>query len=237
MFHKGDLPQFNPLPEPATSPATHPVSAQEARLVSPLDPGSLPRLLIIFDEKRASNEDALFSPKDLGQEMGLEELQTLVLVGPEGAADLSPEVLHGRAASVFELFEALHKRGWDTRDIFLFGFGQHGTVALDVALRSPRPLGGVIASGSAVHLPQEWRKAVTAGSFATPRLIMHGYFDEVVRVETVRTAVTELQSIGLPVVFKELNKGHEFDAESELPILTHWLQARRPRANNSLRSL
>ena len=53
-----------------------------------------------------------------------------------------PGVLRSRSL-LFRVLDDLRARGWDSRDILLFGFSQGCLMAIDVGARYPHPLAGV----------------------------------------------------------------------------------------------
>lgn len=211
-----DLPHFEHLWIPASAGA----AARDERL-----------LVVLHD--RGSNAGAL---QQLPAHLPLANLNFLLLQAPYpygdgytwfSNADGAHELLMIRER-LSDLFETLLRAGWDTRDVFIFGHGQGATVAHDFALTYPRSLAGVVASSGDVHFFSDWRRTLSATAFHSPRLVTHGFFDEVVPVERVRDAIDELRSVGLPVMSRELNKGHELDDENELPLIEKWLLSKMP---------
>lgn len=104
------------------------------------------------------------------------------------------------------LFEALHALmetfGWHSSEIFLFGYGQGGTLALDLLLRpspSLRELGAVIGIATEVlpeRLAQLTHKPVEdQWAIAPPVLLIHGSDDRLTTVAAAEASVRCLQRV------------------------------------------
>eukprot|EP00741_Cyanophora_paradoxa_P000747 tig00000441_g720.t1 len=131
---------------------------------------------------------------------------------------------------VLDLLDVLqNKCGWKPGEIFLFGFSQGAMAALDAALASPRPLGGVVCIS--LNILQEWmderkhRKTPApevAASRETPVLLTHGALDDVVDIDTVREAVAQLKAEGSvrSADLNEFSKEHGMiSSEAEMRVV------------------
>ncbi len=114
----------------------------------------------------------------------------------------------------------------------LAGFSQGGMMTLDVGLRYPQKLAGLVALSSflVADAPFSWAnpgdaqayygrdpklKSVlaTAAAQKVPVFIGHGIYDPVVPVLAGRATRDLLQGAGLPVEYYEFQGGHEFSRD------------------------
>ncbi len=109
--------------------------------------------------------------------------------------------------------------------IFLAGFSQGGSMALHVALRQERALGGVIALST---LWLEHRKAdeAPANHPDVPIFMAHGTEDTVIEPEEGRASAEALRQRGFTVDFHEYPMPHAVCPE-ELQALLTWINVRQ----------
>lgn len=115
-------------------------------------------------------------------------------------------------------------RGVPSDRTVLVGFSQGAALALHVAMRHASPLAGlVVLSGYRIraHADAEWRTA----NAATPALIQHGRFDDVVPPQAGAEVARALAASGRPVQHAEYPMGHELCAP-QVAALATWLAAR-----------
>jgi len=123
-----------------------------------------------------------------------------------GAAELRPRVL--------ALLEKLRKRaGVPYGQIFTAGFSQGATVAVDAALFSPEPLGGVIAVAAVADPSGEWAEAMQRQS-PTRFLLVHGMRDDRVPFGTSRKLVEQLTAAGHDARMVQHASGHTIAQEA-----------------------
>lgn len=135
------------------------------------------------------------------------------------------EGIHRAAREIEEIVAEMHGRGIAYKRIFVAGFSQGGAVALHRAVRSPQPLGGVVALSSYLPLITEYPLAATVGGRATPVFMSHGEYDSVIPLKYMRASRRALEQAGVDVVSREYPLGHSFDARV-LADLSLWLSLR-----------
>ena len=131
----------------------------------------------------------------------------------------------GARAKLHLLMEELEAQGWETRDIFLFGFSQGCLVSCDFGMNYKKPLGGIIGVSGYIYFFNNWQKRLPEEAFRTPWLISHGRQDEDLLLEETYPSVIAMQKAGLPIDWMEFNKEHEIDDRVELPQIRKWLRA------------
>lgn len=124
------------------------------------------------------------------------------------------------------LIAELERKGWNSRDIFLFGFSQGCLVSCDFGMNFEKPLGGIIGISGYVYFFPKWRERLPDAAFETPWLITHGRQDVDLLMEETYASVIEMQRAGLPIEWREFNKEHEIDERKELPYIRRWVRGR-----------
>mmetsp|Transcript_16422 Transcript_16422/g.28450 ORF Transcript_16422/g.28450 Transcript_16422/m.28450 type:complete len:286 (+) Transcript_16422:13-870(+) len=125
------------------------------------------------------------------------------------------------------LIENLLQRGWRSKNIFLLGFSQGGTVALDLVCNSSHPLGGVVAV-AATLLEEQLRSGVPSrpSKRDSPVLLLHGSHDSVVPLSLARLNRDVLKGVLQDVVLHELPKEHiMISSASEMQLVMKFFSA------------
>ncbi len=97
--------------------------------------------------------------------------------------------------------------GIELQKTILAGFSQGGAMALDVGLQLP--LGGLCSLSGYLHS----HPAPNQNDYP-PLSIVHGTQDTVVPIKAAQMARDELMAVGVNVNYRELNMGHEINAET-----------------------
>lgn len=115
---------------------------------------------------------------------------------------------------VLDLIATLEARYAVPRErIALLGFSQGAVLALDVALRSERPLAGVAALSGYLYAPETLAMALR-GAQQRRVLIVHGTYDDVISIDGARLARDVLEAAGLQPEYHELPIGHQISAQA-----------------------
>jgi len=103
----------------------------------------------------------------------------------------------------------LAEAGLDDSALALVGFSQGTMLALEVALRRPKPCAGLVGFSGALIEPER----LPAEIRAKPRtLLVHGDADEVVNPACLPAAEAALATVGVPVLTKmRAGLGHSID--------------------------
>ncbi|HZS47804.1 MAG TPA: alpha/beta hydrolase [Blastocatellia bacterium] len=107
---------------------------------------------------------------------------------------------------------------------FLSGFSQGAVMTLEVGLRYPERLAGLIALSG--YLPEP--DVIIQEAVRDPKrqiLVAHGTSDDVVPVEAGRLVNRELVELGYKVAYREFPVGHSIDFD-EMAFIRDWIQSR-----------
>lgn len=124
---------------------------------------------------------------------------------------------------LFELIADLEVQGWQSENIYLFGFSQGCLISADFGLNYPRRLGGIIGISGYFHFFPRWRSKLTAESLKTPWMFTHGPKDDVLNITETKHGVDKLVDAGLNVKWVEFDKDHVLQ-EEEYPVIRSWLR-------------
>jgi phospholipase/carboxylesterase len=192
---------------------------------------SLARKLMIVLHGRGDSLDPF---REFNYELGLPEMNYLLVNAPRKYLDgytwyaFPPHQAHGvlkARARLRLLLDELEEQGWNSRDIFLFGFSQGALVGADFLMHGGRPLAGVIGvSGYIYHFPQ-WQRNLSPYARKIPWLMTHGLQDDALDIEETRQHVAAIKAHDIPLLWREFNKGHEIEARKEIPFLRKWIRS------------
>lgn len=131
---------------------------------------------------------------------------------------------HRLLGELLTLLETAH--GLPCERIALLGFSQGCLLALEIALRHPRPFLATVAISGWLHRPGDWPAQLGAAARTQRILCTHGLHDELIPVDLARERMQLLKRLGLSVAWAEYAKGHGLDAGEELgDIRRHLLDA------------
>ena len=110
--------------------------------------------------------------------------------------------------------------------IALIGFSQGCLMALEVALRHPRPFLAVVAISGWLHREADWPAQFGAAARSQRILCTHGLDDTVVRIGLAQPRIALLKRLGVDVQWAEYDKPHGLDPDEEVgDIRRHLLDA------------
>lgn len=122
------------------------------------------------------------------------------------------------------MVEELERQGFPSKKIYFLGFSQGAAMSLDLALRGPFPLGGVLAiSGFCVEV-EKYPEMLGRYARSQRILITHGTRDEIVTLETAQASYQRLRELQIPFEFKIFDKPHSFQLNTEVPYLESTLK-------------
>jgi phospholipase/carboxylesterase len=111
-------------------------------------------------------------------------------------------------AAVEAVIEREVARGVPRRRIVLAGFSQGGAITLQVGLRQPEPLAGLIVLSSYLPLAATMAAELTHAAKAVPIFMAHGTQDPVVPLERGTSSRDQLQQLGLQVEWHDYPMPH-----------------------------
>jgi phospholipase/carboxylesterase len=177
--------------------------------------------------------DSLVPFRDLQEELGLKEANLLLLNAPRKYLDgytwyafpphQAPGILKART-KLFRMMMELENQGWQSKDIFFFGFSQGSLITCDFGMNYPQPLAGLIGISGYVYFFPNWKKKLPQAAYQTPWLLTHGVNDTALDIKTSRRHAQKLIDCGLPLKWLEFQKDHEIEAEEEVPMIRQFVQ-------------
>jgi len=134
------------------------------------------------------------------------------------AGDPDPGVRRSRGL-LFDLLDSLWLAGYVAERTTVFGFSQGSLMALEVGVRYPQGLAGVIGVSGYVHRPEDLVRGKSSCAQAQRFLLTHGTLDPLIPLHLVRGQVEFLQRSGLNIFWREFEKAHTIAGEAELGLI------------------
>ncbi len=132
------------------------------------------------------------------------------------------------AGLLFDLLDAQREQGFPTEQTTLFGFSQGCLMTIEVGLRYPHRLAGLVGVSGYVHQLERLlrEKSPVAGQ---QRLLMtHGKYDPLIPIARAREHAELLRQAGVPVTWQEFAKDHTIAGEAEIEVIREFvLQGRQ----------
>ena len=135
------------------------------------------------------------------------------------------EGIRRACGEIDEVIADLNARGIVHRRIILGGFSQGGALALYYASRASEALAGVAALSAYMPLIDDLARAATPPGRATPVLMSHGIYDEIVPLDFAHASRKALERADFEVTWREYPLGHSLNAQV-LADLSRWLAPR-----------
>ena len=126
---------------------------------------------------------------------------------------------------LFDLLDSQRDAGFPAEQITLGGFSQGCLMSIDVALRYPHRLAGVVGISGYVCEPEQLVRELSPVAKQQRLLITHGNADPLIPLQQVRADVAVLKSAGLNIQFHEFAKAHTIAGEPELRLIRDFVRA------------
>jgi len=137
--------------------------------------------------------------------------------------DIVSDVKRSRAL-LFELLEALRAGGFATEQTTLGGFSQGCLMTMAVGLHYPHKFAGLVGISGWVGDPKQVLQELSPLAREQRFLVTHGTFDPVVPIERTRPQVSQLQSAGLRIEWREFAKPHTIAGEEEMRVIREFVR-------------
>lgn len=138
------------------------------------------------------------------------------------AGDPAPGVKRS-GEMLFELLDALRKKGHPTEETVLFGFSQGCLMTWEVGFRYPYKLAGLIGISGYVHAPEQALNELSPVAKEQKFLVTHGTDDPLIPFEPVKQQVVMLKKAGIDVEWHEFEKAHTIAGEEELQVIRRFI--------------
>ena len=141
--------------------------------------------------------------------------------------DILPGVARSREL-LFELLDAQRAKSFATEQTILGGFSQGCLMSIDVGLRYPHRLAGIVGISGYVCQPDELVEQLSPVAFQQRLLVTHGTKDPLIRFADVREQINILKAAGLHVEFHEFLKAHTIAGEEEIEVIRNFVRGGYP---------
>ena len=138
--------------------------------------------------------------------------------------EIAPGVLRSRKL-LFDLLDDLRAKGFPTEQTTLGGFSQGCLMTIDVGLRYPHRLAGLVGISGWVFDLENLVKAPAPVARQQRLLMTHGTDDPVIPIEKVRPQIPPLKAAGFNVEWREFNKVHTIQGETEMAVIRDFVRA------------
>jgi phospholipase/carboxylesterase len=146
------------------------------------------------------------------------------ILGFDRQAAEDAEGIRTSAAAVTKLIDRELARGMASDRIVLAGFSQGGAIALQTALREPRPLAGVLALSTYLPLRATLAAERSAANSGLPIFMAHGTADPVLPLTLAESSRRTLEALGYEVEWHAYPMPHSVCVE-EISAIGAWLAA------------
>ncbi len=129
--------------------------------------------------------------------------------------------------SLSSILEQLEAQGVPSQRIVLAGFSQGAAMALQVGLRYPRPLAGLLILSGYLLLHDRLASEASTANKSTPIQFCHGSRDPVVPVAAARDSYEHLRQDPRDIHWADYPMGHEV-CDEQIGHIRSWLADRLP---------
>jgi phospholipase/carboxylesterase len=138
--------------------------------------------------------------------------------------EIAPGILRSRKL-LFDLLDDLRAKDFPAEQITLGGFSQGCLMSVDIGLRYPHRLAGIVGiSGWIFELEQTIQQLRPIAR--QQRLLMtHGTSDPVIPIERTRPQIPPLKAAGVNVEWREFAKVHTIQGEIEMAVIREFVRA------------
>lgn len=144
--------------------------------------------------------------------------------GPERESEEHIDEARDALNSILEQLEA---QGLPSHRIVIAGFSQGAAMALQVGLRYPRPLAGLLILSGYLVLQDRLADEASAANKSTPIQFCHGSRDPVVPIGAARESFELLEKDPREIRWLDYPMGHEV-CDPQIQDIREWLAERLP---------
>ncbi len=137
-------------------------------------------------------------------------------------ANMGPGILRSRHL-LSELLDRMPSMGFPHQNTTLAGFSQGCLMTLDVGLRYPHKLAGLVGISGWVFELNQLLLELSPVADRQRILATHGLYDPLIPLPPVREQMARLKSAGLKVTWKEFPKAHTIHGEEEISLIRQFL--------------
>jgi phospholipase/carboxylesterase len=144
--------------------------------------------------------------------------------------DQLPGVLRSRRL-LSGLLDECRGKNFPAEQITLGGFSQGCLMTVDVGLRYPHRLAGLVGISGWIFDLEKTLQELPPVARQQRLLMTHGTADPLIPMDKVRPQIPRLQAAGVDVVWREFPKVHTIHGEAELAVIREFVRAGYPVAD------
>lgn len=141
--------------------------------------------------------------------------------------NMAPGIKQSRRL-LFDVIDEWVEKGFTADQITLGGFSQGCVMTIDVGLRYPQRLAGLVGISGWVFEQDKLLQELTPVGRSERLLCTHGPYDTLVPIDGMREQVKEFKASGLKVEWHEFPKAHTIHGEEELSVIREFVRAGYP---------
>lgn len=141
--------------------------------------------------------------------------------------DIKPGILRSRKLLV-ALLDDLRAKNFPPEQTILGGFSQGCLMTVDVGLRYPHKLAGLVGISGWVFEIETLLKEILPVARQQRLLLTHGQFDPLIPFAEVRKQAQQLKAAGFGVEWHEFPKDHTIYGETEIAVIRKFVRAGYP---------
>ncbi|MFZ1851828.1 MAG: alpha/beta hydrolase [Nitrosomonas sp.] len=115
------------------------------------------------------------------------------------------------------------QRGINPKNIILAGFSQGGVMALQVGLRYPKMLAGILALSCYLPIPKAVAVEINRNNLAVPIFMAHGIEDPVIPISYAKRSREIIKELGFMPEWHEYPMMHSV-SQREIYDISQWIQ-------------
>jgi phospholipase/carboxylesterase len=135
---------------------------------------------------------------------------------------------------LFDLLDDLRAKGLPAEQITLGGFSQGCLMSIDVGLRYPHRLAGIVGISGWVCEAEKLMRELSPVAKQQRLLMTHGTEDPMVTIGRVRQQIPLLQAAGLQIEWREFAKAHTVAGEAEISVIRNFVRHGYPDVRSSV---
>ncbi len=141
--------------------------------------------------------------------------------------DIKPGILRSRKL-LLGLLDELRAKNFPPEQTILGGFSQGCLMTVDVGLRYPHKLAGLVGISGWVFEIENLMKEVSPVARQQRLLLTHGQFDPLIPFAEVRKQAQQLKTAGFDIEWHEFPKDHTIYGEEEISVIRKFIRAGYP---------
>ncbi len=126
---------------------------------------------------------------------------------------------------LFSLLDDLRAKNFPAEQITLGGFSQGSLLSVEIGLRYPHRLAGVVGISGWIYEPEKLLKELSPVARQQRLLLTHGTDDPLLPIAKAREQVQLLKAADLRVEWREFPKAHTIHGSKELGVIRDFVRA------------